>query len=150
MNDQLQKVLADIIAKVTSGADAVVEFSKQQLPEVLQQLLMWHFISNLLSFIIPLVLLTICLTVSVRFWVKVPKQDSRDKDDRCPWIADEYRDKAHMLYFKYWLPGYALPAASFILGIITLCNSNLVWLKIALAPKLYLLEYAASLIKSTT
>ena len=150
MNDQLQKVLADIIARVTSGADAVVEFSKQQLPEVLQQLLVWHFISNLLSFIIPLVLLIVCLTVSVRFWVKVPKQESRDKDDRCPWIDDEYRDKAHMLYFKYWLPGYVLPVMSFILGIITVCNSNLIWLKIVLAPKLYLLEYAASLIKSST
>lgn len=148
MNEQLQKVLADIITRVTSGADAVVEFSKQQLPEVLQQLLMWHFISHLLSFIIPLVLLTLCLTISVKFWHRVPKQDSRDKDDRCPWIADEYRDKAHALYFKYWLPGYILPVVSFILGIITLFNSNLVWLKIVLAPKLYLLEYAASLIKS--
>lgn len=148
MNEQLQKVLADIIAKVTSGADAVVEFSKQQLPEVLQQLLVWHFISNLLSFIIPLILLTISLTVSIRFWIKVPKQESRDKDDRCPWIADEYRDRAHKLYFKYWLPGYVLPAVSFILGLVTLFNSNLIWLKIVLAPKLYLLEYAASLIKS--
>lgn len=150
MNEQLQKVLADIIAKVTSGADAVVEFSKQQLPEVLQQLLIWHFISNLLSFIIPLVLLTLCLTISIKFWRRVPKQESRDNDDRCPWIADEYRDKAHKLYFKYWLSGYVLPAVSFILGLITLFNSNIIWLKIVLAPKLYLLEYAASLIKSST
>ncbi len=148
MNEQLQKVLADIIVKITSGADAVVEFSKQQIPEVLQQLLVWHFISNLLSLFIPLILLIICFTISYRFWKKVPVQESRDKDGRSPWIIDEYRDRDHVLHFKYWFIGYLLPVIIIIITIIVLVNMNLTWLKIILAPKLYLLEYAASLISS--
>ena len=43
MNDQLQKVLADIITRVTSGADAAIQFGKEQIPEVLKQLLIWNF-----------------------------------------------------------------------------------------------------------
>ena len=48
MNEQLQKVLADIITRVTSGADAAIQFGKEQIPEVLKQLLIWNFISSFL------------------------------------------------------------------------------------------------------
>lgn len=150
MNEQLQKVLADIITKVTSGADAVVEFSKQQLPEVIQQLLVWHFISNLLQMLIPLVLLITAVTICVKFWAKLPRQESRDNDGNFPWIPDQYRNRDGRLHPKYMIIGYVLPIFSFVLGLITLFSMNLTWLKIAIAPKLYLLEYAASLIKSST
>lgn len=147
MNEQLQKALAEIITKVTSGADAAIQFSQEQIPEVLKQLLIWNFIQSLLSFVIPLILLFITVSVAVRFWKKVPTQVSRDNDGMRPWIVDEYRDRDNCLHIRHWIQGYASIVVSVILTIIILFNMNLTWLKIWLAPKLYLIEYAASLIK---
>ena len=148
MNEQWEKVLSELITKVTQGTDAAIEFSKQQIPDILQQLLMWRFIENLLSFLIPLVLLIIFATITHRFWKIVPKQQSRDNDGYHPWIPDEYRARDATLHFKWWFQGYISPCFTAIMLIIFTFNTNLVWLKIWIAPKLYLLEYAASLIKS--
>lgn len=148
MNEQWEKVLSELITKVTRGADAAIEFSKEQLPDILQQLLVWKFIENLLAFLIPLVLLITFSTITYRFWKNVPKQQSRDNDGCHPWVPDDYRARDASLHFKWWLPGYVAPFLSLVMFVIFLINTNLVWLKIWIAPKLYLLEYAASLIKS--
>lgn len=46
MNEELQKTLADIINRVTTGADAAIQFGKEQIPDVLKQLLIWNFAYN--------------------------------------------------------------------------------------------------------
>ena len=46
-------------------------------------------------------------------------------------------------YFKANIVAYFFIILIFIIGVVT----NMTWLKIWLAPKLYLIEYAASLVK---
>lgn len=131
MNEQWEKVLSSLITKVTTGADAVIQFGSEQLPEVLKQLLIWNFTYSLLLWVISL-----SIVVGYLWWMCVK--------------------------WKWWMHNKATTTMStdnlysiitFIWSILAFLSlimffANLDWLKIWVAPKLYLLEYAASLIKS--
>lgn len=122
MNDDLQKALAEILNKTTQGAEAGVGFLQRELPDVVQQLLVWHGVKSAVFFVILLSLSLISAWATKRVWTWAREEDEGDE--------------AATLF----------PAGAAVV----LCVSafgNLDWLQILLAPKLYLIEYAASLVK---
>lgn len=133
MNDQLQKVLADIITRVTSGADAAIQFGKEQIPEVLKQLLIWNFTFSFLIWFSATAIIIgyiIWMFTKFRWWFKNQRSTTTEMDAAITAITVVWGIVTFIMIFVFW------------------CNLD--WLKIWVAPKLYLLEYAASLIKSTT
>ena len=73
MNEQLQKVLTDIITRVTSGADATIQFGKEQIPEVLKQLLVWNFTFSFMIWFFATSIIVgyvIWLLTKFRWWFK--------------------------------------------------------------------------------
>ena len=131
MNDQLQKVLADIITRVTSGADAAIQFGKEQIPEVLKQLLIWNFtFSFLIWFFATSIIIGYVVWMAIKFnwWFKNQKTTTTEQDALYTAVCIIWGFISFIMIFVFW------------------CNLD--WLKIWVAPKLYLLEYAASLIKS--
>nr|DAX06431.1 MAG TPA: hypothetical protein [Caudoviricetes sp.] len=133
MNDQLQKVLADIITRVTSGADAAIQFGKEQIPEVLKQLLIWNFTFSFLIWFSATAIIVgyiIWMFTKFRWWFKNQRSTTTEMDAAITVITVVWGIISFIMIFVFW------------------CNLD--WLKIWVAPKLYLLEYAASLIKSTT
>ena len=133
MNDQLQKVLADIITRVTSGADAAIQFGKEQIPEVLKQLLIWNFTFSFLIWFSATAIIVgyiIWMLTKFRWWQANISKTTAGQDNTYACITSVWGVFSFCMLFVFW--------------------SNLDWLKIWVAPKLYLLEYAASLIKSTT
>lgn len=133
MNDQLQKVLADIITRVTSGADAAIQFGKEQIPEVLKQLLIWNFTFSFLIWFSATAVIVgyiIWMLTKFRWWFKNQKSTTTEQDAAVITITVIWGFVSFIMIFVFW------------------CNLD--WLKIWVAPKLYLLEYAASLIKSST
>lgn len=133
MNDQLQKVLADIITRVTSGADAAIQFGKEQIPEVLKQLLIWNFTFSFLIWFSATAVIVgyiIWMLTKFRWWFKNQRSTTTELDAAVITITAVWGFISFIMIFVFW------------------CNLD--WLKIWVAPKLYLLEYAASLIKSTT
>lgn len=119
MNEQAQQALANLLSIAVDGLNGAVEFSKAQLPEVVEQLLMWHMVESLIWFIGS----TILLIVSVGTFVGMYKGRIEESDG------------------LIMLSLCATPVG--FLGM----AFNLEWLKIMIAPKLYLLEYAAQLVK---
>ena len=122
MNDELQKALSEIINKTLKGVDAGVSFLQQELPEVIQQLLIWHAVESAL----------LCLTLFLASLL-------------CAWGAK-----------KIWVfgkaegcgaEGFALIPGAIGVAFAAFAINTTTWLKILIAPKLYLVEYAASLIK---
>jgi len=121
MNEEAQKILLDLLKKAANGIDSAVAFSQQQIPDVINQLLVWNAVSSAL-------IQALCLTVVVT---------------------------AVVLLVKAWrqLKDFDAVMAATILSVIIVVIAGLVffgnsdWLKIWLAPKLYLIEYAASLVK---
>lgn len=128
MNEELQKVLAELIGSTIEAKD----FLLSELPDVINQLLWWHGIKSLLSFAAAMVMAAI--------HVKVTKV-----------VFRSIRDKNSYLYktLEGWNTSDAL-GFSALLGIILLIPSALLlsldWLQILIAPKLYLIEYAAKLV----
>lgn len=131
MNDQLQKVLADIITRVTSGADAAIQFGKEQIPEVLKQLLIWNFTFSFLIWFSATAIIVgyiIWMLTKFRWWFKNQRNTTTEQDAAVTILTVIWGIITFIMIFVFW------------------CNLD--WLKIWVAPKLYLLEYAASLIKS--
>lgn len=120
VNEQAQKVLADLLQKASNGIDSAVSFSQAQIPDVIHQLMIWNAVSSALVQIFCVFLITGCYFMAIKAW------KTRDGD----------------IIFPSWIASVIFISGGFI-GFF----SNFDWLKIYLAPKLYLIEYAANLIK---
>lgn len=128
MNDQLQKALADLLAKANQGIDAGASFLQAQLPDVIQQLLWWKAVSSIVCSIAGVVLLG---AVGFIWWrilrAKLPDMDDFILDGMVPCFMG------------------ALVSIPFVgIGIAAI---SLDWLQILIAPKVYLIEHAAHLAK---
>lgn len=119
MNEQSQKILSDLLQRAVSGIDAAVGFSQAQIPDVINQLLMWQTVSSILAQVICLALISISIWGAIKAWA------SNDVDT-----------VVVTLIFGGILTVICLAVFSL----------NFDWLKILIAPKLYLLEYAASIV----
>lgn len=118
MTEELQGALKDILNGVLTAKD----FMLAELPEVIQQLLLWKFCLSLSHIILGFLL------VALVFFAR----------HKCSKL-ESWNPRTDDL-FSYGIS----VVVSCILILITF---NLTWLQIWVAPKVYLIEYAASLAK---
>lgn len=115
----------DVVNGVKTVGTKAIDFASEQIPDVIHQLLLWKFTISLIWFstgVISLILLGIGLK---KYW---------DTDI-------DIEIKAISTVFFGGLIGFASLAIIF---------TNLTWLKIWIAPKLFLLEYATDLIRKVS
>jgi len=150
MNEQANKVLADLLQKASNGIDAAVSFSQAQIPDVVHQLLIWNFTKSLLMTVIAFASVYPVVWILRRSWQRIPDGVFRSGDGyscengRTKYVPTLMWDKYGEISFTIMIPAPILVfwATWFFMTVL-----DLTWLKIWIAPKLYLLEYAASLIK---
>ncbi|MDI3365204.1 hypothetical protein [Pantoea sp. V108_6] len=150
MNEQANKILADLLQKASNGIDAAVSFSQAQIPDVIHQLLVWNFTFSLISTVavaltIPLLVWFLRSQLSRKQIGTIARGESYSWDEGKP----KYRqtliwDSKGELHPGAMVFGFAVAAWSLCIADRVL---DLTWLKIWLAPKLYLIEYAAHLMK---
>ena len=138
----LDQALVNIINKTTAGIDSATTFLSEQIPDVVQQLLLWHFTYNLVLFISGVVLLIVTGVVLYKYGGKGREltQEERRYSKYVSTITHDEDGNA----------GPQLLATGFVTFAILMVSStliNLTWLKIWLAPKIFLIEYTATLIK---
>lgn len=122
MTEELQKKLVEIITKAQEvGHDAFI-FTKEQVPDVLHQLVVYHLASKVFWSLLGLVLLAPFFFL-MRYVIK------HNKDEE-PWGL--------LLGFSFLLA--VAGALSFLWNVDDV-------LKIWLAPKVFLLEYARDFIR---
>lgn len=127
MNDKLQESLATLIERSVSGIDAGVAFLSAEIPDVVHQLLMWKASVSAISMIACLVL---CWAIykfnaaQIRYWKKLFDEPHEDWSQH-PEI---------MMNIAQGL--FLIPVAALF---------SIDWLQILIAPKIYLIEYAAKL-----
>jgi hypothetical protein len=173
MNEQTNKILSGLLQKASDGIDAAVSFSQAQIPDVVHQLLVWKFTISLIYFFIGLAIIPLWLLA----YKKSSALATHLSGGRAERIKQQKADaRAAYHAGKSWtryggsgtttsiefdrimeqnpgILGRTLihPLAFCVTGcfslLMTICIVNFEWLKIWLAPKLYLLEYAASLVK---
>lgn len=127
MNEQANKILAELLQKASNGIDAAMSFSQAQIPDVIHQLLVWNFAVSIIFSLMGVVLF---IAIQYGVWRGI-------KYLRKQWKGDDFIEH----------PEVILMAMIWTLTLSPLAWIDLVWLKIWLAPKLYLIEYAASLVK---
>ena len=119
MNEKLQEALAELITLTIQGKDFVLE----QAPDVITQLLAWNFTVSLIWFIVGGLMVLIIAPI----WTATLNGKLRDGDN----------DPVFAIIYSILAP---------LTGLLII-TSNMAWLQIAIAPKVYLLEYASGLIK---
>lgn len=124
MNENLQNAVTELITRAISTADQAQGFILSEIPEVIQQLLMWKvaesgifFIVSIMTFL--LIPLGVYLQSKHHKWII-------EKTDGCLYIVNLLHVFTLILVFETF---------------------SLTWLQIWIAPKVYLIEYASELIK---
>jgi len=127
MNEQLQAELLKIVTNINNGAESVWGFLTDQTPEVIRQLLLWHGIYSLILTLLGVGILVgvFCFNYRLFKWFsKLSEQKQREHEGTVI---------VFMLQIFWLIP------LSFLI--------NLTWLKIWLAPKVWLLEYITAMVK---
>lgn len=132
MEDTLSKALAEIITKTTTGIDKSINFLSGQIPDVVHQALVWNFTYYLILFLLGVGVLGLMIYYNTK---------------QAKWLIREWRKKDSDFFdspdsmVSMWNMLQVFP-------LMFVCFTwNLQWLKIWLAPKIWLIEYASKLIK---
>jgi|TARA_R110000851_G_scaffold87200_1_gene190038 hypothetical protein len=120
MNDQLQSAVTGLIEKTMKGVDASQDFLTAEIPDFLTQLLLWYGVYMGIKASIAVILFTFAIYLGRKVYSLLQDQEFQD--------------------LHVWL--IVLSFISTVAGSVLM---NLTWLKIMIAPKVWLVEYAATL-----
>ncbi len=149
MQEEANKILVDLLKKASDGVDSAIAFSQAQIPDVVHQLLVWNMVDSLIKTLIAISTIPLVIWFMKKQYQKV--EIGKFDNEGWSWEEGKPKYKQTMIWESNGEISFLiLPLAavfvlwvSFIIAVVT----NMTWLKIWLAPKLYLIEYAASLIK---
>jgi len=150
MNEQANKILADLLQKASNGIDAAVSFSQAQIPDVIHQLLVWNFTKSIVMTILAVATIFPVVWLTRRALARVPDGVIK-RGEGYSW--DEGRTK-YRPTLAWDSKGELSPTVMVLAFLLVVWLAwvvdsllSLTWLKIWLAPKLYLIEYASHLLK---
>lgn len=139
MNEQLQNALVDMLTKVTSGMDTATAFLSAELPEVVQQLLVWKLAEHSAKLVFALVFLLCALLFFIRFAREYQRGATTGE-------GNFFHDgTTYSPVTSQGIIGSVLFAILSIPAVLSLCSNVLTILQIWLAPKIFLIEYVAYL-----
>ena len=132
------KLIAGFVQRVINGLDETTSFLNAQIPDYIQQLLLWYGVKSFITSLVGVILL---VSWSIILWKFSGRGDPIENSYRYKWTLTHDDD------------GDISPI-SMITGFITftivmtgISIINLDWLQIWIAPKVWLVEYAQSLVK---
>lgn len=134
INEQLQSALVAIINRTLQGMDTTVSFLSAELPDVINQLLLWKALESFLYFLIIGIggsIATIYLNWKQFLWWKRPHKPGS--------MYTNWNESNILVLLNIFQSLWIIMIANAIL--------SLDWLQIMVAPKVWLLEYTAKLIK---
>ena len=125
--DPLKQALADTINKLTNGVEKGIDFFNAQMPEVIEQLLIWKIWESAMQCIVGFLILFACWKLPSMVWKK--------------YKFPEWNEEKQLVVIMIGSLGLIFA------GIAVSILINFKWLQILIAPKIYLIEYAAELLK---
>ena len=123
IQDTANQALQQMLTMVVNSLQGAVDLSKAQIPDVVHQMLVWNAITSVITQVVCLFIISLCIIVPY----KVNKYSEYDKDVVFGCVA------------------VALMISFFTL---TALFKHGDWLQILVAPKYYILQQAAHLVKS--
>lgn len=122
MNEELQKALAELLNKANDGIDKAGGFLSSELPEVIQQMLTWYVIENFVWFVLNVIIAFIFVYGFNKF------RELNKQEPNAMWEIPTFLSACSVLMTSLMSVGYLMESV-----------------KIYIAPKLWLIEYAAKL-----
>lgn len=161
VKEKASDILLNMVNVTIQTMNDVVAFGKQQIPEVIHQLLMWKAVESFIPFAVNVILMVIGILLMTRWGKKVgnaisAKRDKAEQDykDGKSWTRLERGYSTTSIFYDFFMATSSfVRLVLVVVGFILLLNAaqtalhSLEWLKILVAPKVYLIEYAAELIK---
>jgi len=153
--ENLDEALALMITKALESVDTSIGFLQAELPEVITQLLMWHGVKSVIFCFagITLGVIAPCVFYRLLKWVNTPYNEPRKHSEYSSvMMHSRLQGKWSSSGSSYMEINYSMPLALtggllLILFFIGFSMFNLTWLQIWIAPKVWLLEYAAAMVK---
>lgn len=127
----LDQALANVLIQASEGIEKASEFVLAEIPDVAAQALLWYGTYHFLMFLLGLALIPGFYQVYKKIYLFVKSIDD-----------EEHRVLAYIIC---GMVGGILVIPLSVLYCLDLIN--LTWLKIWIAPKLWMIEYAASIVK---
>ena len=147
MNEQLNNTMQDaatqLINKAMSGLDHAAGFLSAEIPDYVYQLIMWHGMKHGLTALLMLLITLTWFYYGVARPVKMICHGFKNKEPN--FFVDEKRYYDGM---ELSVPSMALLFNLFLIFPFgTFCSSAMTAIQIWIAPKVWLVEYAAQLVK---
>ena len=126
----LEQTLVDTINATKQGITAGIDFASNQIPDVIQQLLMWKLAENILFAFVFVLCIIFYLVVMTKAWNIYQAKSERERNEGFLVLFGAFGG-----VFLFIMPAIAL--------VVHLKEI----LQITIAPKIYLIEYVSNLIK---
>lgn len=163
MNEELQNALVNFVSMITSAAETAGGFAAEQMPEVIEQLLLWTATISAAWFLLGVFLFLNCMLALYEkggiFSIAIGRARQARANAEAAYEAGERWTRfghggssvTSVRYDGIMVRCAAIeggtPYALLSVAGLTISASNLEWLKILIAPKVWLIEYAAGLVK---
>ena len=153
MNDVLQKSLAEIITQASAGMSAGIGFLKEEIPDVVQQFLLWK-----MSWAVVVFIASLAVAITAAMIVKKCLNAARQADIEYMTAVDDevsgrYKAKLQVAEDRKNFWGFPGAFLIIVLTVVGICFLFIAFFQlhpifqIWLAPKIYLIEYAATILK---
>jgi hypothetical protein len=137
MNEQLENAVVALINKSVEGVESSINFLQAEIPEVVYQLLMWSVVDNLIKGLLYLIVSLFWFYWAIYIPYKTIQKARKNKAETFFTYKDgSVSEGVAVLGINILIIIPLLGSVHFLMGA----------LKIWIAPKVWLLEYAASLV----
>lgn len=138
MNEQLENAVVTLINKSVEGVESSINFLQAEIPEVVYQLLMWNAVSSLVTGVISLIVTLLWFYWGIYTPFKIIQKGRKEKIKTMFTYSDgDLKGNLGHLIFNIFV----------VIPFLVTTSNLMEALKIWIAPKVWLLEYAASLVK---
>ena len=145
MNEQMQQALIKVIEKANSGVDASIDFLSDQLPDAVHQLLTWGLLSSVVSCFVCLIVVVICVFAINKTLSSIESAKKSKRTNLACFLAYSHSDDGTLEAFSILV--FIFSSFAITVSIIAFIANAFEALKIGFAPKIWLIEYAATLAK---
>ena len=142
MKDELQQKLVDALDKMLNGIDSGAAFMSEQIPDYLQQLIMWFGVYSAVKCLVGVVLLVAAPLALRKLYNRIPLKPKKDGAENWYWREGYSSMVITDAGGCYWFAVVGLPVLWAVIGLALI---NLEWLQILIAPKVWLVEYISNL-----
>lgn len=135
MNENLENAVTELINKSLQGIDSTQKFLTSEVPDVINQLLVWKFFESFIFCLLGMLILfgTIFFNwKQYKYWKGLTDEQIKKLRPEFTDYRDEKLDVGAILIFNI---------LNFIPCLISALLINIKWLQIWVAPKVWLIEY---------